>query len=144
MTPLSRPITWCNTSSASAPGSGADRIGARALPPTRTDEPVAMWRPMPGVSNCSKIGSTRAARASYDLCNVLHLVGKVATGSRRRERFAVLVVERDGFFDDLAKFRENSLLVCAVTSAVDQSRRTPDFASSPSAPDIAIGLATFG
>ena len=72
--------------------------------------------------------SDSVTRPDYGLCDVLHFVGKVAAGSRRRERFAVLVAERDGIFDNLAKFRKDGPLVGAVISAVDQARRTTDIA----------------
>ena len=62
------------------------------------------------------------------LYDVLHLVGKVPTGCRRRKRFAVFVVESDGLFDDLAKLIKHRLFVEAVAAAIDEAGRTADVA----------------
>jgi hypothetical protein len=59
----------------------------------------------------------------------LHLIRKVPTRGRWRERLAVLTIEVDRFFHDSAEFVEDLLFVGAVIAAVQQAGRTPDLAS---------------
>jgi hypothetical protein len=49
--------------------------------------------------------------------HVLHLVGEVAARSRRGQRLAVLAIEVDRFFNDLAELFKYLLLIVAMATA---------------------------
>ena len=56
------------------------------------------------------------------LCDLLQGVGKIAAGGWRRKGFAVLMVELDGLFNNLAQLGKDLLFVRAVAPAVQQAR----------------------
>lgn len=75
-------------------------------------------------TSAASVGRTSAAYSAFrarQSGDVLHLVRKVTSGRGGRERFAVLVIEHDGLFDDFAKLLEHRLFVGAVATAIDEA-----------------------
>ena len=62
------------------------------------------------------------------LCDVLHPVGEVTTRSRWRKWFAIFLIQRNGFFDDVAELVEYRLFIRSVATSIDEPRRTSDVA----------------
>ena len=61
--------------------------------------------------------------SSEGLCDLLQGVGKIAAGRWGREGFAVLPVELDGLFNNLAQLGKNLFFVWAVAAAIQEARR---------------------
>nr|CAJ74740.1 unknown protein [Candidatus Kuenenia stuttgartiensis] len=66
-----------------------------------------------------------AFRWSAVLCDALHTVCEVTAGSSRRQKYSFFPIQFDGFLNNLTKFFKDPLLVIAVTTSINQSRRTP-------------------
>src|SRR3972149_4103213 len=62
------------------------------------------------------------------LCDVLHPVGEVTTRSRWRKWFAIFLIQRNGFFDDVAELVKYRLFIRSVAASIDETRRTSDLA----------------
>lgn len=62
------------------------------------------------------------------LRDVLHLIGKVPARCRWWKRFAVFVVESDGFFDDQAQFIKHRLFDGPMAPARDEAGGTANVA----------------
>lgn len=58
--------------------------------------------------------------------DILQLVDEITTRRRRRQRLSVLTIEFNRLFDDLTQLFKHLPLVVAVTTTVDQARRTAD------------------
>ncbi|MDP1671325.1 MAG: hypothetical protein Q8L63_04470 [Alphaproteobacteria bacterium] len=71
-------------------------------------------------SSLSDIVSIHLSEKSRD---TLRAIGEVAARSHGRQRYFVLAVQINGFFDNYTKLLEDLLLVITVAAAENQSRR---------------------
>lgn len=78
---------------------------------------------------CWKPAPDKGFQPIRGLGDALQLVGKIASRGRRRKGFAVLVVNRNGFFDYLAQLGKNGLLVRAVAAGMNQPGGAADVAT---------------